>query len=229
MTAIEAERAAPAATDLARPLVAEALGTALLVGTVVGSGIMADALSADDAVSLLGNTIPTGAILLVLITILGPVSGAHFNPAVTLVFALRGDLDWRRAAAYVAAQIAGGLAGSLAAHGMFDLPLLQMSTKVRTGGAQWFAEIVATFGLVLTILGGLRHRAEAVPALVALYITAAYWFTASTSFANPAVAIARAFSDTFAGIRPLDVPGFILAECAGAVLALGLARWLFRR
>ncbi|WP_126974552.1 aquaporin [Frigidibacter oleivorans] len=212
--------------DLKRRLAAEALGTALLVGTVVGSGIMADALSGDDAVSLLGNTIPTGAILFVLITILGPVSGAHFNPAVTLVFALRREIAVGAALAYLAAQVGGGVAGSLIAHAMFDLPIVQMSTKIRTGGPQWLAETVATFGLVATILGGLRFRPAAIPALVGLYITAAYWFTASTSFANPAVAIARALSDTFAGIRPVDVPAFVLAECGGALLALALIGWL---
>jgi len=185
--------------DPARRLFAEALGTCILVATVVGSGIMADALSADDAVSLLGNTIPTGAILVVLITILGPVSGAHFNPAVTAVFALRRDIAWGLAGAYVAAQVAGGVAGSLLAHAMFDLPILQTSAKLRTGAGQWIAEIVATFGLVATILGGLRFRSDAIPWLFGLYITAAYWFTAPTRFANPAVAIARGFSDTFAG------------------------------
>lgn len=213
--------------DPARRLFAEALGTCILVATVVGSGIMADALSADDAVSLLGNTIPTGAILVVLITILGPVSGAHFNPAVTAVFALRRDIAWGLAAAYVAAQVAGGVAGSMLAHAMFDLPILQASAKLRTGTGQWIAEIVATFGLVATILGGLRFRSDAIPWLVGLYITAAYWFTASTSFANPAVAIARGFSDTFAGIRPADIPAFIAAELAGAVLALAVMGWLF--
>ena len=212
----------------ARRLAAEALGACLLVATVVGSGIMADRLTDDVALALLGNTIPTGAILVVLITILGPVSGAHFNPAVTLAFAIRGDIAAASAAAYVAAQIAGGVAGSLAAHAMFELPLVQFSLTARTGAGQWFAEIVAAFGLVFTILAGLRFRADAVPWLVGLYITAAYWFTASTSFANPAVAIARAFSDTFAGIRPVDLPGFILAELAGAVLAAAFAGWLFR-
>ncbi|MGL4279680.1 MAG: aquaporin [Albidovulum sp.] len=212
--------------DPARRLVAEALGTGLLVATVVGSGIMGDALSADDAVSLLANTLPTGAILVVLITILGPISGAHFNPAVSMIFALRGDLGPGLALGYVAAQVVGGIAGSLLAHLMFDLPVWQISDKVRTGGGQWLAEAIATFGLVATILGGLRSRPEAVPVLVGLYITAAYWFTASTSFANPAVAIARAFSDTFAGIRPADVPAFIAAEIAGALMALGFLRWL---
>ena len=211
---------------LNRQLVAEALGTAILVCTVVGSGVMADALSADDAVSLLGNTIPTGAILFVLITILGPISGAHFNPAVTLVFLLRKEIAVGTAAAYVAVQIAGGVAGTLVAHMMFELDVIQFSTKARTGGAQWFAEIVATFGLVATILGGIKFRGDAVPMLVGLYITAAYWFTASTSFANPAVAIARAFSDTFAGIRPMDVPAFIAAQLIGAVIALMFFNWL---
>ncbi|MCR9150099.1 MAG: aquaporin family protein [Rhodobacteraceae bacterium] len=215
--------------DTRRRLAAEALGTAFLVGTVVGSGIMADALSADEAVSLLGNTIPTGAILFVLITILGPVSGAHFNPAVTMVFALRRDIAAGLAAGYVAAQVAGGILGSLVAHAMFDQPVLQLSATVRTGGGQWLAEVVATFGLVAAILGGLRFRPAAVPALVGLYITAAYWFTASTSFANPAVAIARSLTDTFSGIRPADVPGFVLAELVGAALALGVMRWLLAR
>ena len=169
---------------------------------------------------------PTGAILVVLITNLGPVSGAHFNPAVTLVFALRAEIPPREALAYVAVQVAGGLAGTVVAHMMFELPVLQYSLTPRTGPAQWFAEAVAAFGLVFAILAGLRHRPEAVPWLVGLYITAAYWFTASTAFANPAVAIARAFSDTFAGIRPADLPGFIAAELLGAVLALALAGWL---
>ncbi|MEM8956840.1 MAG: MIP/aquaporin family protein [Pseudomonadota bacterium] len=214
--------------DLTRRLAAEALGTGLLVCTVVGSGIMAERLTQDVALALLGNTIPTGAILVVLITIFGPISGAHFNPAVTTVFALRGDLPRSEAAPYIAAQIIGGLLGSLLAHAMFELPILQASTTVRTGPAQWLAEIVATFGLVATILAGLRFRAAAVPWLVGLYITAAYWFTASTSFANPAVAIARGFTDTFSGIRPQDVPFFVLAQLAGAVLALMLMGWLLR-
>lgn len=212
--------------DPARRLAAEALGTGLLVATVVGSGIMADRLSPDDAVALLGNTLPTGAILVVLVTILGPISGAHFNPAVTLVFALRRDLSLPLSGAYVAAQLAGGVAGSLLAHAMFDLPLLQLATTVRTGGGQWLAEAVATFGLLATILAGLRFRPEAIPWLVGLYVTAAYWFTASTSFANPAVAVARAFTDSFAGIRPADVPAFVLAETAGALVAAGFAGWL---
>ena len=200
----------------------------MLVGTVVGSGIMADNLSDDVAVSLLGNTIPTGAILVVLITILGPVSGAHFNPAVTFVFWLRRELDLGLAAAYIAAQVLGGICGSLIAHVMFELPVWQASTHVRTGSAQWVAEVVATFGLLASILAGIRFREAAVPWLVGLYITAAYWFTASTSFANPAVAIARSFTNTFSGIRPVDLPGFIAAEFIGAALALALFSWLLK-
>lgn len=214
--------------SLSRRLVAEALGTAMLVGTVVGSGIMADKLSEDVAVSLLGNTIPTGAILVVLITMLGPISGAHFNPAVTFVFWLKRELGLAVAAVYIIAQILGGISGSLVAHVMFELPVLQASTTVRTGAGQWVAEIVATFGLLATILAGIRFREAAVPWLVGLYITAAYWFTASTSFANPAVAISRAFTDTFAGIRPVDLPGFIIAEFAGAAVALALFSWLLK-
>ncbi len=214
--------------DLQRRLAAEAIGTAFLVATVVGSGIMAESLTRDTALALLGNTIPTGAILIVLITLLGPVSGAHFNPAVTLVFALRRELSGREALLYVAAQIIGGIAGTMIAHMMFALPVVDLSMKVRTGGAQWFAEAIAAFGLVMTILAGLRVRPAAIPALVGLYITAAYWFTASTSFANPAVAIARSFSNTFSGIRPQDLPGFITAELLGAVAALVFANWLFR-
>ena len=188
---------------------------------------MADALSGDDAVSLLGNTLATAAMLNVLISLLGPISGAHFNPAVSMVFALRRQLPATAALAYTAAQISGGILGTWAAHAMFDLPIFEIAAKIRQGGGQSFSELVAAFGLILTILGGLSARPQAVPALVALYITAAYWFTASTSFANPAVAIARAFTDTFAGIRPQDVPVFILAELAGAGLALLLAGWLF--
>ncbi|MEO1427035.1 MAG: MIP/aquaporin family protein, partial [Pseudomonadota bacterium] len=202
--------------DLPRRLAAEALGTMLLVCTVVGSGIMADQLSDDVAVSLLGNTIPTGAILVVLITLLGPISGAHFNPAVTFAFALKGQISIPELAQYMAAQIIGGIIGAFVAHGMFALDIVQSSTTVRTGTAQWFAEIVATFGLVGTILAGLRFKADAIPWLVGLYITAAYWFTASTSFANPAVTIARSFSDTFAGIYPGHMPMFIVAQLVGA-------------
>jgi glycerol uptake facilitator-like aquaporin len=211
---------------LPRRLVAEALGTGLLVATVVGSGVMAETLTKDNAVALLGNTLPTGAILVVLITILGPISGAHFNPAVSLVFALKRELPRRDAALYIAAQIAGGVAGTIAAHLMFALPLLSVSLKARTGGAQWFAEWVATFGLVVTILAGLRFARTSAPWLVGLYITAAYWFTASTSFANPAVAIARSLTNTFSGIRPIDLPGFIVAELLGAICGLWLASWL---
>jgi glycerol uptake facilitator-like aquaporin len=214
--------------DRLRRAFAEAFGTALLVATVVGSGIMAESLTKDVALALLGNTIPTGAILVVLITLLGPISGAHFNPAVTLVFTLKRQLPVREAAIYVAAQIAGGVAGTMIAHGMFEMPLLQASLKVRGGGAQWFSEIIAAFGLVATILGGLRFARASVPVLVGLYITAAYWFTASTSFANPAVAIARSLSNTFSGIRSADLPGFIAAELAGALLALALMTWLLR-
>lgn len=212
--------------DLPRRLAAECLGSAFLVATVVGSGIMADRLSEDAAVSLLGNTIATGAMLVALITLLGPISGAHLNPVVTLVFALRRQLAASDAAFYGLMQILGGIAGTLAAHAMFELPLFQLSATVRTGTGQWIAEALATFGLLLAILLGLRFREDAVPWLVGLYITAAYWFTASTSFANPAVAIARALSDTFSGIRPIDLPGFIVAEVAGALLAMLVAGWL---
>jgi glycerol uptake facilitator-like aquaporin len=217
-----------ASFDLPRRLAAEALGTALLVATVVGSGIMAESLTKDVALALLGNTIATGAMLVVLITILGPISGAHFNPAVSLVFALKRDLSSRDAALYVVAQVAGGIVGTMVAHLMFALPLLDQSMKARTGGAQWFAEWVATFGLVTTILAGIRFERAAVPWLVGLYITAAYWFTASTSFANPAVAIARSLTNTFSGIRPIDLPGFIAAQLLGAVCALALIGWLLR-
>jgi len=214
--------------DLPRRLTAEALGTALLVATVVGSGIMAETLTRDVALALLGNTLPTGAILVVLITIFGPISGAHFNPAVTLVFALKRELTPREALSYMVVQIAGGIAGTVTAHAMFALPLLDTSLKVRSGGAQWLAEAVAAFGLVATILTGLRFNRPAVPWLVGLYITAAYWFTSSTSFANPAVAIARSLTNTFSGIRPADLPGFIAAELCGAVAALVLMNWLLR-
>lgn len=212
--------------DLARRLAAEALGTALLVATVVGSGIMADRLTDDTALALLGNTIPTGAILVVLITILGPISGAHFNPAVTAVFVARRDLGLGDGLAYAAAQVAGGLLGTLAAHLMFEHAPFAVSATVRTGASQWFAEVIASFTLVAVILGGLRFKPEAIPVLVGLTITAAYWFTASTSFANPAVAIARSLTDTFSGIRPADLPGFIVAEFVGAFLGLALMGWL---
>jgi len=214
--------------DLPRRLVAELLGTAMLVATVVGSGIMAETLTRDVALQLLCNTLPTGAILVVLITILGRVSGAHFNPAVSLVMALKGDLPGSDAARYVAAQILGGIAGTVIAHAMFGMPLFDFSMKVRTGSAQWLAEAVAAFGLIVTILAGVRFNRPAVPWLVGLYITAAYWFTASTSFANPAVAIARSLTNTFSGIRPADLPGFIASELAGAVIGLMLVGWLLR-
>jgi glycerol uptake facilitator-like aquaporin len=214
--------------DLSRRLAAEALGTALLVATVVGSGIMAESLTKDVALALLGNTLPTGAILVVLISILGPISGAHFNPAVTFVFALKRELTPREALLYVVAQVAGGVVGTIFAHAMFALPLVDASLKTRTGGAQWLAEGVAAFGLVATILAGLKFNRPAIPWLVGLYITAAYWFTSSTSFANPAVAIARSMTNTFSGIRPVDLPGFIAAELCGAVIALLLMNWLLR-
>jgi glycerol uptake facilitator-like aquaporin len=213
--------------DLSRRLAAEALGTGLLVATVVGSGIMADNLASGNvALALLGNTLPTGAILVVLILSLAPISGAHFNPAVSLVMALTGGLSWRDLAPYVLAQVVGGCLGTFAAHGMFDLPLLQLAAKARTGPAQWFAEFVATFGLLVTILAVVRFRIEAIPYAVGLYITAAYWFTASTSFANPAVTIARALTATFAGIAPGHILAFILAQLAGALAGMALMGWL---
>jgi len=215
---------------LARQLAAEGLGTALLLATVIGSGIMAERLAGGNgALALLGNTLPTGAMLVVLILVFGPLSGAHFNPAVSVVFALRRQLPWNALALYVLVQIGGAIIGAWAAHLMFDLPLLQLSTKVRSGTGQWFAEAVATFGLVLTIFGCLARTPSAVPYAVGLYITAAYWFTASTSFANPAVTIARALSATFAGIAPANAPAFIAAQFAGALLALLLAHWLWNR
>lgn len=213
--------------DTQRRLVAEALGTGLLVATVVGSGIMAQSLTQDTALALLANTLPTGAILIVLITMLGPVSGAHFNPAVTMVFTMRRELAPDLALAYVASQIAGGIAGTALAHLMFEMPVWTPSAHLRSGAGQWVAEATATFGLVGAILGGLRVRPDAVPALVGLYITAAYWFTASTSFANPAVTIARALTDSFSGIRPADAPAFIAAQLVGAALAAVLFGWLY--
>jgi len=214
---------------LSRRLVSECLGTALLLATVVGSGIMAERLAGGNvALALLGNTIPTGAILFVLITMLGPVSGAHFNPAVTLAFWLRREIKLNEALAYVGVQIIGAIMGTLVAHAMFEEILLQISTNIRTGPAQWLSEGIATFGLVATILGTLRWRPEAVPTAVGLYITAAYWFTASTSFANPAVTIARSLTDTFSGIAPENAPGFILMQFVGAAVATGLMAWLLR-
>jgi len=213
--------------DLGRRLTAELLGTCLLVATVVGSGIMAQSLTKDFAVALLANSLATGAILVVLITILGPVSGAHFNPAVTMVFAVKREMPPMEAIAYVINQLVGGLLGTVVAHLMFTMPALGSAEKVRTGTGQWFAEAVATSGLVLVILGGLRHQKAAVPWLVGLYIMAAYWFTASTSFANPAVTLARSFTDTFSGIAPASVPAFVLGQLLGAIAGLGLATVLF--
>ncbi len=208
-------------------LVAELVGTAFLLATVVGSGIMAEQLAGgNDAIALLGNTIPTGAILFVLITMFGPISGAHFNPAVTLVFFLRREIAAKTSILYVLVQIIGGILGVWAAHLMFELDVIQFSQKVRAGGAQWFAEGVATFGLVSTILLTIKAKETAVAMAVGLYITAAYWFTASTSFANPAVTIARSFSDTFAGIRPTDAPGFIISQIGFAVLAWLFCKWI---
>lgn len=213
--------------DLRRRLVAEFLGTWLLVATVVGSGIMAETLAdGNAAVALLGNTAATGAMLFVLITMLGPVSGAHFNPAVSLVFLLLRELPPKLFVLYVVVQLAGGIAGTITAHAMFELPLVQTSQHVREGGGQFLAEAIATFGLILTILGCRRFRETAIPAAVGCYIAAGYWFTASTSFANPAVAVARSLTDTFSGIRPVDAPFFIVAEFAGAVLGLLVLRWL---
>ncbi len=213
---------------LSRRLLAEGLGTAILVATVVGSGIMAERLAGgNQAVALLGNTIPTGAILVVIITIFGPVSGAHFNPAVSLVFATRGEMLWSEVLPYVVVQCAGGVAGTVVAHFMFDLAPLVIGIKARGGPSQWLAEAVATFTLILTILGGVRYAPTAVPWLVGLAITAAYWFTASTSFANPAVTLARGFTTTFAGIALNDVPGFVLAQLLGAALGASVAVTLF--
>ncbi len=222
--------AEPECFDLARRLVAEGLGTALLLAVVIGSGIMGERLAdGNDALALLGNTLATGAGLVVLISIFGPISGAHFNPVVTLVFAMRREVGALNALAYVAAQIAGAVIGVWSAHLMFAEPLIQISEKLRDGPGQIFAESIAAFGLIATILGGLRFRAENVPVLVGLYITAAYWFTASTSFANPAVTLARALSDTFAGIAPASVPGFLLGQITGALVAAILFGWLFRK
>jgi glycerol uptake facilitator-like aquaporin len=216
--------------ELARRAAAEALGSAFLLAAVIGSGIMAQRLSGGNAaLALLCNTIPTGAMLTVLILVFGPVSGAHFNPAVSLAFSLRGELRWSDAAVYTACQVAGGIAGTVAAHLMFELPAWQISQTVRTGPGQWLAEAIAAFGLVLTILGCLAANRTAVPYAVGLYITAAYWFTASTSFANPAVTVARAMSDTFAGIAPAGVAAFVAAQLAGALLAVAAAGWLTRR
>ena len=211
-----------------RRLLAEGLGSTLLLATIIGSGIMAERLAGGNgALALLGNTLPTGAMLAVLILIFGPVSGAHFNPAVSLSFVLRGELQARTLFPYAAAQVAGAIGGVWIAHLMFELPALQIAATARTGPGQWIAETVATFGLVLTIFGTSARRPDAVPFAVGLYIAAAYWFTASTSFANPAVTIARAFSDTFAGIRPVDAPAFIGAQLLGALAGLAASRLLF--
>jgi glycerol uptake facilitator-like aquaporin len=211
-----------------RVLLAEGLGTAFLLATVIGSGIMGETLAnGNTAIALLGNTIPTGAILYVLITIFGPISGAHFNPAVTIAFLIRKEISARDGVGYIAVQIIGGILGVWAAHLMFDISVLQVSSKLRAGPAQGFSEIVATFGLLMVIFGGIRHRPEAVPALVGFYITAAYWFTASTSFANPAVTISRTLSDTFAGIAPANAPLFIVCQMVGTVLAVLVANILF--
>ncbi len=212
----------------ARRLVSEALGTALLLAIVVGSGIMGERLAGgNDAIALLGNTLATGAGLVVLITVFGPLSGAHFNPAVTLVMALRRDIGAGLAAGYVAVQTAGAVLGVWVAHLMFAVPVLEVSLKLRDGPAQVFSEAVATFGLILTILGTERAKPEFTPVAVGLYITSAYWFTASTSFANPAVTVARSLTDSFAGIAPTSVPGFLAGQLAGALAAIVLARWLF--
>jgi glycerol uptake facilitator-like aquaporin len=214
--------------SLARRVAAESLGTALLLATVIGSGIMAQRLAGGNiAIALLGNTLPTGAILVVLILIFGPVSGAHFNPAVSLAFALRGETTWQMFAVYVAALLAGAVIGVWAAHLMFDLPVWQLSSTARTGMSQWLSEAVAAFGLLLTIFGCLAVARGTVAYAVGLYIVAAYWFTASTSFANPAVTLARSLSDTFAGIAPGGVFAFIAAQILGALIATAFARWLW--
>lgn len=214
--------------SIAQRAFAEWLGTAFLLAAVVGSGIMAQKLAGgNDALALLCNTIPTGAILTVLILVFGPISGAHFNPAVSLAFASRAELPWFDAAMYIPMQVAGGVAGVWAAHLMFELPLWQLSTTVRAGGGQLFAEALATFGLLLTIFGCLARAPAAVPYAVGLYITSAYWFTASTSFANPAVTIARALSDTFAGIAPTGVIAFMVAQLVGTAIATFIGGWLW--
>jgi glycerol uptake facilitator-like aquaporin len=216
--------------SLARRIFCEWLGTAFLLATVIGSGIMAQKLAGGNgALALLCNTIPTGAILVVLILIFAPVSGAHFNPAVSLAFALRGELSWSIAARYIAAQIAGAVIGVWVAHLMFEMPVWQFSLTSRAGAGQWIAEAIATFGLLLTIFGCAARTPAAIPYAVGLYITAAYWFTASTSFANPAVTVARSLSDTFAGIAPAGVPAFIVAQLAGMGAAVIVGRWLYGR
>jgi glycerol uptake facilitator-like aquaporin len=216
-------------SSLPRRLAAEALGTAFLLAMVIGSGVMGDELSGDNAaIALLANSIATGTGLVVLILVFGPISGAHFNPAVTLTFAATGGARWREVLPYVGAQIAGALTGAVAAHLMFDLPVISWSAHERSGAGQWIAEAIATFGLIVTIRGTARARPTWVPLAVGAYITSAYWFTASTSFANPAVTLARAATDTFAGIRPLDVPAFVLAQLAGAFAGTAAFRWFER-
>jgi glycerol uptake facilitator-like aquaporin len=213
---------------LARRLLSEAIGTGILVATVVGSGIMAERLAGgNEAIALLGNTLPTGAILVVLVSVFAPISGAHFNPAVTLVFAARGSLPWREVLPYVAAQCSGGILGTVVAHLMFDLAPLAIGTTARSGASQWLSEAVATFTLLLAILGGVGHAPQAVPWLVGLTITATYWFTSSTSFANPAVTLARGFTTTFAGIAINHVPGFVVAQLIGAAVAAVVGSILF--
>lgn len=213
---------------LAKRLAAEATGSYLLFACVVGSGIMGQSLSAgNDGVALLGNSIATGGILFVLITMFGPISGAHFNPAVSLVAASRRELRWSAAGAYILVQVAGGIAGAWTAHLMFDLPTLQLSVRARTGLGQWAGEALATFGLILTIIGTAARRSEWVSSSVALYIVAAYWFTSSTSFANPAITIARSLSDTFSGIAPHDVPAFVVAQLVGAAVGAFVGGKLF--
>lgn len=214
--------------DTRRALTAEAVGSFFLFAAVVGSGIMAENLSGGNvAIALLGNTLATGAILFVLITMLAPISGAHFNPAVTIVMWLRKEITARTGLLFVIMQVTGGILGVWAAHLMFDLPILQFSEKTRTGSGQWAGELIATFGLLFTIIGAVRHRPDWVAPAVSLYITAGYWFTSSTSFANPAITIARSLSNSFAGIAPADVAGFIAAQFAGALLAWWLAKWIF--
>ena len=226
MTDLDITRRAP----LARQIAAEAVGSFLLFAAVVGSGIMAQRLSGgNDGVALVANTAAIGAMLFVLITMLGPISGAQMNPAVSPVAAMRGDIAWREAAVFVPVQVASGILGVWTTHLMFGRPILELSVKARTGIGQWAGEFVATAGLIVTIIGTSRHRPDAIAAAVALYITAAYWFTSSTSFANPAITVARSLSDSFAGIAPADVPGFVAAQLAGALTGAAVATILFPR
>lgn len=224
MAELDLQRPAP----IARQIVSEAVGAFMLFATVVGSGIMAERLAGGNVgVALLANALATGAILFVLINMLAPISGAQMNPAVSIVAALRRDISWPEAFMFIGAQLVGGILGVWAAHAMFDLPLLQLSAKVRTGPGQWLGEFIATFGLILTIIGTARHKPAWIAPAVALYITAAYWFTSSTSFANPAITVGRSLSDSFAGIAPADVPGFIIAQLAGALAGSALGSYLF--